>query len=305
MSRDVVPQVKVKFDDPSGLFTVHQERLMTQAITAAIRLDTANLHVHAGATINLMVHADPSIPETASSPSAWGPTAIPGILQSAAEIEINSGHQPRTSNTWQDGDIYVNPAYLSELSFNPSSASSYVVPANKVDAVSLFAHEGLHVFGIEGFLDQQATTPPAALSTKSNFDALVAFGSTGPTFNGASAEAQNAGEPVELTAGNLYHVGDANTLAYDLMNGDHIYTGLQYQPSALDDGILADLGYNVKPAKGGEVASSEYQSGVAGLVQAMASFPTQGNASIASSPLASTVGYSDTTVLAPSIIQHG
>jgi hypothetical protein len=305
MSRDVVPQVNVKFDDPGGLFTVHQERQMTHAITVAIRLDAADLLVHAGATINLMVHADPFIAETASSPSAWGPTAIPGVLQSSAEIEINSGHQPRTSNTWQDGDIYVNPAFLSELSFNPSSASNYVVPANKVDAVALFAHESLHVLGIEGFLDQQATTTPAAASTKSNFDALVAFGPTGPTFNGASAEAQNAGEPIELTAGNLYHVGGANTLAYDLMNGDHIYTGLQYQPSALDVGILADLGYNVKPAKGGEFAISEYQTGVAGLVQAMASFPTQGNASIASSPAASTVGFSDTTVLAPNIIQHG
>jgi hypothetical protein len=304
MSREIVPHINVEFDDPNNLFSARQERLMTQAISAAIKLDTANLEVHAGATINLMVHADPSIVRFASAPSAWGATTTPGVVQSAAEIEINTGHPPTNSHPWQDGDIYVNPAYLSELAFNTNSNSSRVVPANKVDAISAFAHEGLHVLGFEGFLDQQATSPSATPSIESNFDALVAYGPSGPTFNGAFAEAQNAGKPVELTAGNLYHVGDVGNLAYDMMNGDHLYTGWQYQPSALDDGMLADLGYRVKPADGGVIAANGSGNSVLHLVQAMASFAGGSSTSIDTAQASSDVAHPQAELLAPGVIQH-
>jgi len=250
MTTAVVPSVNVKFDDPQNLISPHEELLMTRCIEAAIKLDTAALQVHAGATINLMVHADPSIAEVASSPSSWVATATPGVVQSAAESVINTGHQPTSPHPWQDGDIYVNPTFVAtQLSYNSHLTPNSVVPADKVDAVSLFAHEGLHVMGMEGFLNQQSIAPPdVALTEKSNFDALVKYTGSGPQFDGASAEAQNGGNPVELTAGDLYHFGDANTLAYDLMNGDHIYTGYQYQPSALDDGMLVDLGYHLNPS---------------------------------------------------------
>jgi hypothetical protein len=247
MTSNVVPNVNVRFDDPTHLLSKYDETVIAKDISAAVKLDTAALQVHHGATINLMVHSDPSIAEVASSPSAWVPTATDGIVQSAAEVVINTGHQPTTAHPWQDGDIYLNPAYLSEMFLNPSPAHqpAPAVPANKVDAVSLFAHEFIHIAGMEGFFDQQATTPQPALPTESNFDALIGFGPTGPVFDGAAAEASNGGAPVELTAGDLYHVGDATNFADDLMNGDHMYTGWRYEPSALDDAILVDLGYHL------------------------------------------------------------
>jgi hypothetical protein len=241
MTSNVVPNVNVRFDDPTHLLSKYDEAVIAKDLTAAVKLDTAALQVHHGATIDLMVHSDPSIAEVASSPSAWAPTATNGVVQSAAEVEINTGHQPTTAHPWQDGDIYLNPAYLSEMSLNPDSTG----PATKVDAVSLFAHEFLHIAGMEGFFDQQATTPQPALPVESNFDSLIAFGPTGPVFGGAAAEASNGGTPVEITAGDLYHVGDANNFAYDLMNGDHIYTGWRYETSPLDDAILVDLGYHL------------------------------------------------------------
>lgn len=249
MSSNFVPNVIVKFDDPSHLLNNYDRIVISKDFQAAVKLDTAALQVHQGATINLMVHADPSIAEVASAPSAWVPTATHGVLQSAAEVVINTGHQPTTPHPWQDGDIYLNPAFLNEMFLNPDPMHhpDPAVPATKVDAVSLFAHEFMHVAGMEGFFDQQATTPQPALPTESNFDALISFGPTGPTFNGASAEAQNGGAPIELTAGDLYHVGDATNFAYDLMNGNHIYTGWRYEPSALDDAILVDLGYHLTP----------------------------------------------------------
>jgi hypothetical protein len=250
MASSIIPNVNVKYDDPNHLFTAQDQSLITKDIQAAVKLDTAALQVHQGATINLMVHADPSVTEVTSAPSTWVPSGTPGVLQSAAEVVINTGQQPTISHPWQDGDMYLNPKSLQGVFLNPDPVNhpEAAVPGGKVDAVSLFAHEFIHVLGVEGFLDQQAITPPSSLSTQSNFDQLVRFGASGPSFNGPSAEAQNGGQPVELTAGNLYHVGDATHFAGDLMNGDHIYTGTHYQPSALDNAILADLGYHLNPA---------------------------------------------------------
>jgi hypothetical protein len=247
MTESVAPPVTVYFDDPNHLFTNQDRILLTKDITAAVHLDTDALRVHQGASIGLTVLADPSIPEAASAPSAWAPTATPNVLQSAAEVVINTGHQP-TPDLKSDGNISLNPAFLHQMFLNPAPATdpNAPVPSNKLDAVSVFAHEFIHVLGFEGFLNQQATTAMPE-PVKSNFDALVRFGATGPTFVGQHAEAYNVNEPVELTAGDLYHVGDATHFAADLMNGDHLYTGTHYTPSALDIGMLADLGYHAKP----------------------------------------------------------
>jgi hypothetical protein len=246
MTGNVVPLVKVYFDDPNHLFTHEDRILLTMDIRAAVALDTDALQVHHGARIGLTVHADPSIPEAASAPSAWAPTTAPGVVQSAAEVVINTGHQP-TSDLKSDGDISLNPMFLSRMFLNPDPLHrpDLAVPADKVDAVSVFAHEFIHVLGFEGFLDQQATTP-VPLPVESNFDALVKFGVSGPTFIGPLAEAQNGGEAVELTAGDLYHVGDATHFGDDLMNGDHLYNGTHYAPSALDISMLTDLGFHPK-----------------------------------------------------------
>ena len=248
MTRDVAPQVNVSFDDPNHLLTREEKVLVAKDMKAAVDLDLAAFQTHPGATIHLMAHADPPIPEAASAPASWAPTTAPSVLQSAAELVINTGHQPTAPHPWADGDILINPAFLGEMFLNPNPTydANATVPPDKVDAVSLFAHEFIHVLGVEGSLDQQATRAPPLL-VRSKFDALVNFGESGPTFVGPAAEAQNGGEPVELTAGNLYHVGDATHYPDDLMNGDHIYVGTHYAPSALDDGILADLGYHPKP----------------------------------------------------------
>jgi hypothetical protein len=248
MTSSNTPQVEVKFDDPNSRLTAHDEALISTDLQAAVKLDTTGLQVHPEATINLMVHADPAIPTVGSSPSAWAPTEVPGVLQSAAEVAINTGHQITAPHPWQDGDIHLNPAFLTNVSLNPDPAHDTTVPSNQVDAVSLFAHEFIHVLGMSGFYDQQSTSPQAALATQSNFDALVSFGPAGPVFTGPAAEAQNGGAPVELTAGDLYHVGDATTFAADLMNGAHIYNGWNYQPSALDEAMLVDIGYHPNPA---------------------------------------------------------
>ena len=247
MTETVAPPVKVYFDDPNHLFTQQDRILLTKDITAAVHVDAEPLRVHQGASIGLTVHADPSIPDAASAPSAWEPTATPGVVQSVAEFVFNTGHQP-TSGLTSDGNISLNPAYLNQMFLNPAPDRDpqAPVPPDKVDAVSLFAHEFLHVLGFEGFLNQQATTA-TPLPVASNFDALVRFTPNGPSFVGLHAEAENDNAPVELTAGDLYHVGDATHFAADLMNGDHIYTGTHYTPSALDIGILGDLGYHVKP----------------------------------------------------------
>jgi hypothetical protein len=79
MTGNVVPLVKVYFDDPDHLFTHEDRILLTQDIRAAVDLDTDALQVHHGARIGLTVHADPSIPEAASA--LYQPSALDnGIL---------------------------------------------------------------------------------------------------------------------------------------------------------------------------------------------------------------------------------
>jgi hypothetical protein len=122
MTGNVVPNVNVRYDDPNHLFTHQDKVLVAKDIKAAVEMDTAAFQVHRGATIDLMVHADPSIPEAASAPSAWAPTTVPGVVQSAAEIVINTGRPPTTPHPWPDGDISINPMFLKEMFLNPDPA---------------------------------------------------------------------------------------------------------------------------------------------------------------------------------------
>jgi hypothetical protein len=152
-----------------------------------------------------------------------------------------------------DVEIHINPAYAKTLWFDPSpetrgTASAQTVPAGKVDAVSVLAHEFGHAFVFNG-LRADATAALIKADEESTFDYNVGVLSGGHAyFNGANAQAAYGGRSVPLTykgttTGDLYHLGnappgDGSDLMTGLMNSVGFDTGTRY---FVDNQLLAVL----------------------------------------------------------------
>jgi len=194
----------------------------------------------------------------------------------ARELRLNE--DPNT--TEPDGRITLGLAYLrNELWFDPDPfARTAPVPANRTDAMSTFLHEFGHILAYNGWSDLTTGAPnPDYWST---FDSWFVPG-TSPTFTGPAAVAA-WGSPPDLTVGNIFHWANASQaaragcdvvptvwrfgapspnacsappsadapravdgqpgLVNQLMNGVVFYRGTRYDVSALDIGVLVDVG---------------------------------------------------------------
>jgi hypothetical protein len=179
-----------------------------------------------------------------------------------------------------DGRITIGLDYLrNELWFDPDPAARTApVPSNRTDAMSTMLHELGHILAYNGWADLVTGAPNP--DYWSIFDSWFAPG-TSPTFNGSGAVAA-WGAPPELTVGNIFHWANASRAASarcdvapvtwrfgapspnacsaplsadaprtvegqpglvdQLMNGVVFYRGTRYDISALDLGVLADVG---------------------------------------------------------------
>lgn len=179
-----------------------------------------------------------------------------------------------------DGRITIGLGYLrNELWFDPDPlARTAPVPANRTDAMSTMLHEFGHILAYNGWADLTTGTPNP--DYWSIFESWFAPGAT-PTFNGPAAVAA-WGAPPELTVGNIFHWANASAgeparcdiaptvwqfgapspnacsvprsadkprsvagqpgLVDQLMNGVVFYRGTRYDVSALDIGVLVDVG---------------------------------------------------------------
>jgi hypothetical protein len=179
-----------------------------------------------------------------------------------------------------DGRITIGLDYLrNELWFDPDPmARTAPVPANRTDAMSTMLHEFGHILAYNGWAD--LTTGAPNPDYWSIFDSWFAPGAS-PTFNGPAAVAA-WGAPPELTVGNIFHWANASLqasagcdvaqttwrfgapspnacsaplsadrprssegqpgLVNQLMNGVVFYRGTRYDISALDIGVLVDVG---------------------------------------------------------------
>jgi hypothetical protein len=234
---DKAPSVSVRFDDPQHLFTAAERHLIRTDLSAGVHTVTNDLVGH-GSQLNLVVHVETGVAEVASAPAKWAD--VGGYEQASGELVLNTGHHV-AGGPWQDGDLFLDPAYLRSLFLDPHPAPGGAVPADKVDAVSVFAHETMHILGIEGFLPANVTgVLPGA--PQSEFDGLVDFINGKPAFTGPATEAVNGGHPLELEPGNIYHVSGAPH-PWDLMQGEVMYAGTRYLPSQFDDAMLQDIGF--------------------------------------------------------------
>ena len=141
------------------------------------------------------------------------------------------------------------------LWYNPDPGSPDPPPPGQVDSHYFFMHELGHILGFASFRDGDGNlaTYPDGTPLQSSFDALSEKIGDDVFFNGAYANLAYGG-PVPLTYGNLSHVGNGwwtgrpgVDLVDDVMNGV-VSQSIDYELSALDVGILADMGYDLTDA---------------------------------------------------------
>ncbi len=165
----------------------------------------------------------------------------------AAEYEFATGHH--LAGYTSDITISLDPTYLADyLYLDPNPAAGDTVPANKIDAISVFRHEICHGLGINGYYDQSGSLLYGG-AYETPFDTLISFAPGGNAyFSGAAAVKVNGG-PVQLTTNstageNYYHLSNSPTDPNytDLMNGQYFDYGQQYQISNLDLAMLSDIG---------------------------------------------------------------
>ena len=247
-------QYTVSYVDPSSAYTAYYSQI-TANLSAAGAIWSS--HLVGTTTINLQVKFDANIP-TANA----GSTSVVFAYYNGNYNVYNLGaadkviHNTATTNSNPDGVITIGTAYLqSELWFDPNpNLRIDQVPINQTDAMSVFTHELGHIFGFNGYRNASTGNLPLGPNVFGNYmtryDENIIFSEGNLYFNGASARAAYGNRPVPLTFGNYGHVGNdvprvGSDLVPDLMNGVVYYRGTRYEPSAVDLGILSDVGFQL------------------------------------------------------------
>jgi len=191
-----------------------------------------------------------------STASAGTATSGLSLWQSSAEYELATGQH--VTGTSSDITVTVDPAYMKQLYLSSALSPTDSVSQTLYNPVQVFMHELTHGFGMSGWYSQAGVLSGNYESVYDSFLQKNANGTA--SFIGTNAEAAYGG-PVPITTAsttqNYYHLGNtlsdfyqspatvASPLTLDLMNGIVFFYDYNYGISALDLGILKDLGYSV------------------------------------------------------------
>lgn len=240
----------VTFVDPSGPYASYYP-----AITAALQAAGAEWNRHLVGSGSLEVEVS-----MANIPTMDGTSVTTGfvrndgtrdIFEQGAAYEIRTGIDP--NGTDPDIRIRIGMAYLTnEVWFDPHPQTrTDPIPANHIDAISVFIHELGHAFVFNGWMN--GTTGQLPATYMSPFDANSSFDGSNLYFNGTGAVTRS-GHPVPLTYGNYGHIGNnaprpGSDLLLDLMNGVVYYYQTRYFITPLDLEIARDSGIAIVPLK--------------------------------------------------------
>ena len=242
--------VAVSFNDQAGTYASYYGEIAA-GVQAAGAAWSSHIAGTSG-TIRIQVNFDnePTASSASTTTQFVGTDGATSVYQQGALAAVLNGYSP--AGTAYDAVLNIGTSYLANtLWFDPNPAARTApVPADRVDAESVFLHEFGHILVFNGFRNQTNGTLPGAY--ESTFDRATTFDGRNFYFTGARAEAVYGG-PVPLTYGNIFHVGNnaprpGADLVPDLMNGVVYDYQTRYAISALDLAIAADVGVPIMTA---------------------------------------------------------
>jgi hypothetical protein len=256
-----VPAVtwSVSFSDPSHAYSAYYDEIRATLLAAG---DDWSRYLHgSNARIQLVVDfkdlEHDFLAESASETSVFfGKNGKLEVWEQSVPYEIRTGKDPNASDA--DGRISIDAKSLADSFWfdpTPGNRSDETVPYDKEDAYSILLHELGHCLGFDGWRDWTTAKLPG--NVESRFDRFVTVAADGTGyFNGPDAMAAYGNQPVPLTYSDLYHVGNdtndtedgngkghpGDDLMDDLMSGTGLDWGTRTTISALDIGVLHDIG---------------------------------------------------------------
>lgn len=216
------------------------------ASNVAAALDLWTRHLAGGAAIEVEIELTDHVALAGGHSLTSGFVHHDGdreVYEQGVAYEIRTGMDPNGAAA--DLRIQLNSDYVAnELWFDPKPKQrGTIVPVDRTDAVSLFAHELGHAIAFNGWWDEPQDRMP--LDYGSTWDLNTYYDGSMLYFTGAAAMELYGGW-VPVTAGNNWHIGNAagagSDLLGDLMSGVSLYRGTRYEVSALDLAMLTDMG---------------------------------------------------------------
>lgn len=241
----------VTYDDPSA-YPAYQPLLTSHLLAAGANWSqylrppaNVNLEIHVGFTTSLQYSTGYSV-----NSSFVNTVNGVSVYEQGAGAKVRTGSEP--SPGFDRIQFLINPNYMQNtLWFDPNPFNSTTaVPADKTDALSVMRHELGHALAFNGWKSATDGSVPTG-NYMSTFDRYETFDGTNLFFTGPNAMAQYGGQPVPVTYGNNWHLGNnsprpGSDLIPDLMNGVVFSNGHRYDISAMDVAILADSGVPVE-----------------------------------------------------------
>jgi hypothetical protein len=171
------------------------------------------------------------------------------LLEEGMPHELRTGTDPNGGTP--DVEIILDPGYAKTIWWDPNPRTRRrSMPDDKLDAVSVLAHEIGHAMGFNGRLDPKSgQVQGGEIST---YDRWVEFDGKHFFFAGPAAiESYRKKIPLSKTNTNYHHFGEPGPrldrkLKDDLMNGIVMEYGKRYVISDLDAAILSDCGLELK-----------------------------------------------------------
>lgn len=239
----------IVFADPSGPYASYYP-----AITASMQAAGTewNRRLAGSGSLEVEIVIEPGIPTANGASVTSGFVRNNGtrdIFEQGAAYEIRTGVDPNGAD--RDIRIRIGAAYLTnDLWFDPNPQTrTDPIPANRIDAISVFIHELGHAFVFNGWMNgTTGVLPPGYMST---FDEQVQASGGNFFFAGPNAVGRY-GSPIPITYGNPFHLGNnlprpGSELLPDLMNGVIFYYQTRYYISPLDLEVTRDIGVAIIP----------------------------------------------------------
>jgi hypothetical protein len=171
------------------------------------------------------------------------------LLEEGLPHELRTGTDPNGATP--DVEIILDPEYARTIWWDPNPRSrTRPMPNDKLDGLSVIAHELGHALGFNGRIDPK--TGEFMGGELSTYDRWVEFDGKDFFFNGpAAVKTYRKKIPLSKTLNNYHHFGEPGPrldrkLDDALMNGIYFRYGKRYVVTSLDLIVLSDCGLEIR-----------------------------------------------------------